>query len=147
MKKLITVLLIIVTIILLIKFFVLKSNSSDGLSKIKINDHEILVEIADTPDKRAQGLSGRKNLPPNQGMLFVFEAPGRHRFWMKEMLFPLDFIWLKENRVVEVTANVKLEDYQPPKTLVPQFPVDHVLEVSSGTIEKLKIKIGDSVQF
>lgn len=128
--------------------------------EIKIGDKIINVEIADTVEKRSKGLSGRKSMPENQGMLFVFPAPDYYSFWMKNMNFGLDFIWIKGNEIMEITKNVKPEDYQsastqrgplrpqseasePPESLVPKNKIDKVLEVNAGTAERLGIKEGD----
>ncbi len=114
---------------------------------LKIGKTQILVEIADTPQKQAQGLSFRKSLPENQGMLFVFEKPSFYYFWMKDMNFPLDFIWINSNEVVDITKNVKPEDFQPPNSFTSRVETDKVLEVNAGFVEKFKIKIGDKISF
>lgn len=118
-----------------------------NLKKIKIGNALILVEIADNPKKREKGLSGRNFLPQNQGMLFIFEKPDYWSFWMKDMKFPLDFVWIRGNKIVEITENVKVEDFQPPNLLRPKKPVDKVLELNSGMVKKLKIKPNDLLLF
>ncbi len=115
--------------------------------EIKIGNAEINAEIADTPLKRAKGLSGRDGLPEKSGMLFIFENSGYHYFWMKDMLIPLDFIWINNSRVIDTKENVKPEDYQPPKTLASQDEVNMVLEVNAGFVQKENIKIGDGIEF
>ncbi|MBU4141500.1 DUF192 domain-containing protein, partial [Patescibacteria group bacterium] len=64
------------------------------IEEIKIGGKIIKVEIADMPEKQAKGLSGRKFLAENHGMLFVFTSPDHYSFWMKDMNFSLDFIWI-----------------------------------------------------
>lgn len=115
--------------------------------EIKIGGKIINVEIADTVEKRSKGLSGRKSMPENQGMLFIFNTSDYHSFWMKDMNFGLDFIWIGGDEVVEIAENVRPEDYQPPKSLVSKNKVDKVLEVNAGTAEYLDIKEGDKVEF
>src|SRR3989344_8044864 len=67
----------------------------------------IKVEVADTPEKTTLGLSYRESLPENFGMLFIFSEPHIPTFWMKEMNFPLDMIWIREdNTIVDITQNV-----------------------------------------
>lgn len=84
------------TLLLLIIISVLgscqKSTTDDSWHRISIDNKDIRVEVADTPKERKQGLSGRKNLAKDKGMLFVYKKPQKHSFWMKNMLFPLDFI-------------------------------------------------------
>ena len=67
---------------------------------------KIPVEVSDTPAKRQQGLSDRPRLKPGWGMLFVFERSGRHDFWMKDMNFPIDILWLRNSRVVYVAEKI-----------------------------------------
>ena len=119
---------------------------------VQIGGASFGVEIADTPETRAQGLSGRPSLDDGYGMLFVFERAYEHRFWMKDMMFPLDFVWISEGcAVVDVTANVP-----PPEqgtetndlpTYSPSAPVLYVLEIDAGTIAETGIEVGDAVAF
>lgn len=127
----------------------LAPESSGGckVEKIKINGNIINVEIADTVEKQEKGLSGRAALSEDQGMLFIFEYPDHYSFWMKDMNFSLDFIWMKGNEIIEITENVKPEDCEPPESLVPKNKVDKVLEASAGTAERLGIKAGDRLEF
>lgn len=115
--------------------------------EMKINGKIIKVEIADTLEKQEKGLSGRKFMPESQGMLFVFPDPDYYSFWMKDMNFSLDFIWINDNKIVEITKNVKLDDYQPPRVLVPKNKVDKVLEINAGMADKMEIREGDMLEF
>lgn len=139
--------LILFLIVLIISFFPWEYFSNSDLNTIKIGDAKISIEIADTTEKREKGLSGRKLLPENQGMLFLFEQPGYYSFWMKDTLMPLDFIWIKNNKVVEVTENVRPEDFQPPKFLTPKEEINATLEVNAGFIDRFNIKVGDEIIF
>lgn len=139
--------LILIFFILVAGFFIYKFNSFPKRQTVKIGQAKISVEIADSLDEKIKGLSGRKKFPENYGMLFVFEKPDYYSFWMKDMLIPLDFIWINNGQVVEITQNVKPEDYQPPKILVPQQKVEAVLEIKGGLAQKLNIKVGDKVVF
>ncbi|MGB9911316.1 MAG: DUF192 domain-containing protein [Microgenomates group bacterium] len=133
--------------LLIFYFLVFKIKpSSLNLKKITIGNTEILVEIADTPEKRERGLSERDFLPENQGMLFIFEKPDYYSFWMKGMRFPLDFVWINGDTVVEITQNVKPEDLQPPKVLKPSQPVDKVLEINNGVVKRYGINVGDKIK-
>lgn len=120
-------------------------------------DIEIELIIADTPAKRTQGLSEHNGLKQNQGMLFVFEEEDHHGIWMKDMLFPLDIIWLTdapaevsaqagkddERRmvIVDVQKNAGPESF--PKIYSPKEKAFYVLEVNAGFLDKNNIKIGD----
>ena len=117
---------------------------------IEINNAKITAEIANSQAKRRKGLSGRAALASDEGMLFVFEESGKYPFWMKGLNFPLDFIWIKGDKVTEVLENVAppapgqrdedLPIYQSKED------VDKVLEVSAGTAQKFNIKAGDTVK-
>lgn len=145
LKNKIIIFILALSIISLIFIFYFEKEYS--YKKIIIGDKTIFVEIADSQEKRTKGLSGRNSLPKNKGMLFLFDKPDFYGFWMKGMNFPLDFIWIKDNEVIELTKNVKPEDFQPPNLLIPKDRVNKVLEVNAGFIEEFNIKIGDKVVF
>ena len=89
-----------------------------------------LLEIADSPAERAQGLSGRE-VPQDYGLLFIFPEVGTPGFWMKDMLVPIDIVWLAEDfTIVGIAADVAPSTY--PKTFEPPVPVRYVLEVAAG---------------
>ena len=120
---------------------------SDHIPELKIGDTELNVEISDTDQKRQQGLSGRATLPENIGMLFMFPSAGIHPFWMRGMLFALDFIWISEDRVVQLDENVPppSKTFGIPKFVTPNKTIDQVLEVNAGFIAEHDIKVGDEV--
>jgi len=104
------------------------------------------AEVAVSPQKKAQGLSGHVQLMPKNGMFFVFENPDRHIFWMKDMLLGLDFIWMRNGTVVNVAKNIPPpEPDQEPETLTPDSAVDAVLEIPAGSVEQFSISVGDRV--
>lgn len=140
--------LIILAAFLVVLAFLYRSRISNFKSFV-IGQRSIQVEIADTEAKRSQGLSGRKLLSENQGMLFVFPYTGIYPFWMKDMHFPLDFVWISQKKVVDITENVpnpKTPTDQLP-LYTPKEPVDMVLEVNAGFIKKNNIKIGDTIEY
>lgn len=98
------------------------------------------VEVADDPVERAQGLMFRESLPQSQGKLFVYEAPGRPGFWMKNTLIPLDMIFAdRTGTVTRVHANAVPGDL----TAIDGGPgVMFVLEINGGLAEKLGIAPG-----
>lgn len=107
------------------------------------------VEIASSPLEEARGLSFRPSLGVNDGMLFTFGSGGVQTFWMKDMNFPLDMIWISGNTVVGFA-----QDAPPPAPGIQlwQLPIfsspdntDKVLEVNAGTVAKYNIKVGDTV--
>ena len=117
----------------------------DGLVSIAIKDTEINIELADTAEKKSQGLSGRNGLPQNQGMLFVYDTPAFYSFWMKDMQFSIDIIWIDEDyKIIDITKGVSPDSF--PQSFQPQKPAQYVLEVNAGFGEKNNIKIGDTVE-
>ena len=118
-------------------------------SEIKVGETLIKTEIADTAGKRAQGLSGRENMPAESGMLFVFLEARKHQFWTKGMKFPLDMIFIKDGKVVDLIKNIpppvvnqKDEDL---KIYEPLTPIDMMLEVNAGFSEANDIQINQQV--
>ena len=117
---------------------------------IKIGDEQLEVEIMQTLEDQKQGLSGRISLANDHGMLFVYSNPALYKFWMKDMLFPLDIIWINNGKVIEITDNVpppeQNADISQLPTYSPLQPVTGVLEVSAGYVKKHNIIIGDQVE-
>lgn len=122
-----------------------KDSVSVNKNSIKISGKEIVVEIADDDKERNQGLSGRKSLGKNEGMLFIFPLSAKYSFWMKDMNFALDIIWIDENKQVSaVSKNIVPETY--PASFSPSDTVKYVLEVNAGWAEKNNIKEGDFIE-
>lgn len=113
---------------------------------ITIDGIDLNVAVAETADEMARGFSGRTGLAEDEGMLFVYDTPGFYSFWMKEMLFPIDILWIGEDfQVVDITKNFKPESF--PQTVKPQKPVQYVVEVNAGWVEEHRIHIGSPVLF
>jgi len=115
---------------------------------VKIKDKEFKVLIASDPIKRSKGLGGFKELKDNEGMLFLFNQPDKYGFWMKDMLFPIDIIWIKDFKIVDIASNVLPEGAKnilELKVYYPKDKADKVLEINAGLAEKYGFKIGDEV--
>ena len=114
---------------------------------LAIGSTAIRVEIADTEQSRTRGLSGRSSLDPDKGMLFVFPKANYYTFWMPDMNFPLDIIWMDQNKiVVGVSQDLPpLQDKTKPIYYVPPKPSQYVLEVNAGFAKKFGIKEGNAV--
>lgn len=103
------------------------------------------VELANTEASRTLGLSGRHAMRDDEGMLFVFETPGRYGFWMKDMEFPLDIVWINENGiVVSIERNVAADSY--PKAFINQSDASYVLEINAGQAERFGLYMGSKVK-
>lgn len=140
-------------------FFLQKNPDLSGLpfvpkqpvfKEIEIDGSKLKVEIADTQEKRSKGLGGRQALASDEGMLFVFPDTQKRPFWMKGLSFPLDFIWIREDKVVDLLHRVQPPAPGQPDESLPIYQskeeVDKVLEVPAGTIQGLDIKVGDTVK-
>lgn len=146
MKKL-TVILFFIFVILGV-FMISKGGKS-----IEINGNKINIEIADTDQKRAEGLMFRKNLCKDCGMLFIFEKEDTYSFWNMNTYIPLDVIYISEDRkVVEVKSLpkyichlIETDKVCEPFKVNPIKKAKFVLEVNAGFVKTNNIKIGDKV--
>jgi uncharacterized membrane protein (UPF0127 family) len=103
------------------------------------------VEIVDTKEEVERGLSGRLSIGEKEGMLFVFPEMGKYSFWMKEMNFPIDIIWISdEGRVVYIKENATPDSY-PKKTFMNDAFAKYVLEMKTGSASKYGLYLGTSV--
>lgn len=105
----------------------------------------VAVEIADSPAKQQIGLMFRKQLAPEAGMLFVFPAPSRREFWMRNTEIPLDMIFAdRQGRVVGIVAGAQPLSETP---LGVEADSQYVLEVNGGFCRRRGVKVGDRLQF
>jgi uncharacterized membrane protein (UPF0127 family) len=114
--------------------------------KMTVGGHAYTLEVATSSAQQDRGLSGRKNLAKDKGMLFIFKAEDKHCFWMKDMQFPLDIIWLDgERRVVHVERNVSPDTY--PNAICPSEKAVFVIELNAGQSSEAGILEGQVVTF
>lgn len=113
--------------------------------RLRVGQAEVKIEIADTVEKRSTGLSGRDSLAADAGMMFVFSEPGQYGFWMRGMRFPLDFVWIRDGKVVEITEDVPVSNENVPKVYQPQQPIEAMVEVNAGWVKKQGVKVGDEI--
>lgn len=105
--------------------------------------------MADNETLRKLGLSGRNSMSPQGGMLFLFPNPGRHAFWMKDMRFAIDIIWLRGDKIVFIQKNAV-----PPAAgtagniprYIPSEEADKVVEVPAGAAKRLGLEYGQRVK-
>lgn len=107
----------------------------------------VTVEVARTETEKVQGLSGRDRLAPDRGMLFVYEAPARPLIWMRGMRFPLDILWIRDGRVVDLVRGAKAPaPGEAPQEFAPCEDIQYVLEVAAGFVDRHGIAVGDQVE-
>lgn len=126
-----------------------RANAPEASSSyVEVRGARIAVAVAATEVAREQGLSGRESLGNDSGMLFLFQEAGSYGFWMKDMRFPIDIVWIASGTVVGWEANVDpqigaaegdLKIYYPPR------PVNTVLELAAGKAASLGLTVGDHV--
>jgi len=113
---------------------------------VKLRDATLHAQLADTTAARTQGLSGKACLSADQAMLFAFDRPGDYCFWMKNMNFPIDMVWLNEDReVTHMVSDALPSSY--PHDFCPPTASTYVLELRAGSVKRLELAEGDSVRF
>jgi len=113
---------------------------------LRIGEVEIKIELVTTSEERAKGLSGLESMPENQGMLFVFDKSDYYSFWMKDMNFAIDIIWIDEDKkIIDITHNADPQSY--PQTFTPRLRAQYVLEVNAGWAKERGVEIGDLADF
>ncbi len=132
-------------IVLIIVLYFKKSPTKYAIVKIK--DTEVRAEIADTFTDRAKGLMFRKTLPEKEGMLFVFNDEDYHSFWMMNMSFPIDIIFInKDKKIIDIVKNAQPCGLSC-STYKPKEKVMYVLEVNANFTEKHEMTIGTTLEF
>lgn len=118
--------------------------------EIDLNKHSLTVETVTQPASIELGLSGRSSIGAD-GMLFIFNRDQETKFWMKEMQFDLDMVWLRDGQVVGVTANVPAPSPNIQRQALPLYSspglVDMVLEIPAGKAAEWQIVTGTNLKF
>jgi len=115
---------------------------------VRVGDHSMRMIVSDTFAHNIKGLSGRKNLGEFDGMVFYFGERSQHTMVMRDMLFPLDIVWVDRGVVVDMAQHLAPESGRPEAELTPYFarlPSTMVLELPAGKVSDYGIKIGDEV--
>lgn len=138
--------LIVVIFIVLVGIYVIAQNTSSE-KFVAINDNKFQVKVAETDTEKQIGLSKTESLPENEGMLFLFDEPDFYAFWMRDMKFPIDIIFINGNKVTTIISNAL-----PPSqtngsltTFQPKEKSDKVLEVNAGIAQKYNIQEGSVI--
>jgi uncharacterized membrane protein (UPF0127 family) len=140
-------LVVVVVLLAFAKFNGFNFLSSFGGKTAVINNHSYKLLIANDDKTRQIGLSKRKSLDKNTGMLFIFPKKGIYSFWMKDTEIPLDMLFIDGNKITYIVKNApaqagnngQLPIYTPPSE------VNYVLELNGGESDKNKFKTGDTV--
>lgn len=123
-------------------------NYEELVIKTPMTEFLLFIEIADTPEKRAQGLMYRSSLVQESGMLFVFPEEGIRNFWMKNTRIPLDILFISaQKEIIGISRNAQpcINDICP--HISSETPAQYVLELPGGFTSENDIMVGDSVKF
>lgn len=145
MKSSIFALLLLCSIGLVSIVHATRNEFSSRIPTMHVGTQTIRLLIAKTPQEISQGLSGHEKLPKDMGMLFYFDTPAIYPFWMPNMKFPLDIIWIKENTVQEVVQLGIPAPGQPIPLYTPSSTADRVLEVEAGLARQYGLVPGAQV--
>ncbi len=111
---------------------------------IELTWWKLLLYVADSVDKKRKWLSGISSIKPNEGMIFVYDEPGRYWFWMSGMKFSLDFIWVDwSGYIVWITPKVSPDTY--PRVFFPPSKAQYIIELLSGSVEKYGLYTGQKI--
>lgn len=148
----VVILFIIVIVILFSRNFLKKdffslNHAPTTTSKVVVNNHSLTLLVALDDKAKQIGLSGKNSLPADTGMVFPFEKASYWPFWMKNMQFPIDIVFLQNKRIVTIYENVPNPSF--PNAVLPIYtpkkPADMVLEVKAGQVKILGLKEGDAL--
>lgn len=115
-----------------------------GIKDITVAASGMRIEVVTDPALQEKGLSNRTSIEDNYGMLFVFKDKDRYGFWMKDMLVPIDIIWLSDNgSILLIDHSVEPSTY--PNVFYPPVPVQYVLETRAGYARDHNWDVGTNV--
>jgi len=125
-----------------------QSNSGQSLpisAQATVGDQQIQLEVARTPQQQATGLMFRSEIPDDRGMLFEFEPARPVSFWMRNVLVPLDMVFLLDGEVQAIAANVPPCTTPTCPTYGPEANVNQVIELRGGRAAELGLQVGDQI--
>ncbi|MCL5970248.1 MAG: DUF192 domain-containing protein [Patescibacteria group bacterium] len=144
MKKMFIILTgIFILIILILNFSLSKKTPS-----VTINGKTFYVDVAKSDSEHEKGLSVYNKIPEDKGMIFIFKKPGYYAFWMKDMKFAIDIIYIRNNKIVDIFQNVSppKSSYDNLKIIKPKEKSDTVLEINANLSNKYNFKKGNLVK-
>lgn len=127
---------------------VLRNLIGGPTGEVTVNNQVFKVAVADTPERREEGLSGRRSLPENEGMIFLFDESSFPSFWMRGMHFPIDIIFLNDGTVTTIYENIQPPDSETAQLSLykPIAPSNQVLELNAGKAKELGLTVGDTIE-
>lgn len=121
-------------------------NQKSEYKNIEINGNYISAETVSDSGRQYLGLSNRESLCANCGMLFVFPDKQVREFVMRDMKFPLDIIFINDNKIINIAENLLPEGASPINIYTSSTVANNVLEIPAGFCQKNGIKAGDTIR-
>jgi hypothetical protein len=121
--------------------------TATAAASLEIRGRPVELELALTPEVQARGLGYRDALAWNHGMLFVYARPAFQRFWMRGMRFDIDIVWIRGDRIVDISHSVPHQPGGDGPTVSPRELCDRVLEVPAGYALAHGWRPGDRVRY
>ena len=148
MVKLTTLKKSLIVLIALLALFPLEVGCKKFIKIFFPNGQSVTAELAVTDEERQLGLMHRQEILADQGMLFIFKEEGTYSFWMKNMEFSLDILWLdRGKRIVHIERNVPPCEREPCPSYPPRLPAMYVLELKAGSVDEHQLKLFDRIDF
>ena len=127
------------------------SSNTSGYRQVNVtlNNFTLVADIAENSTQKSKGLSVKDTLHEDEGMLFLFSTSSEHAFWMKNMKFPIDIIWIsKHHEVIHIEHSLEpcVQDSFCP-TYKPDKDSLYVLETVAGFAQKHNVTVNDFVDF
>lgn len=138
-KKIIIICVVAVAVFIILGIFI----NAPSRKITKINNHFFLSQKPMTMEEYKKGLGGRESLCRFCSMLFVFSQKGEYAFWMKEMQFNLDILWIADGKIVYIKKDFP---FYSKEIVNPEVVANEVLEINAGLVDKYGFKIGDQVK-
>lgn len=138
-----TALFVGLSIILILVAFIFTIGGAVKTTTISFGDCQLKTEVALTSQQQAKGLSGRTEIDKDKAMIFPFNHD-QPAFWMKDMLFPIDIVWVASNKVVKIDAEVPADDGAT--NYLAEVPIDWVIEVANGRAQACGVETGTDIK-
>lgn len=116
-------------------------------TEVIIGSQPYRLVVANDEASRLKGLSGVDSLGKNDGLLMVFDTDEKHGIWMKDMLIPIDILWLDSNKKVIYIVQDAQPELSTSEVFTPSKPARYVIELASGSAKQHSVRVGHEIQF
>lgn len=148
-KKRIIMMILLAVLLMSVSMFLVERKESSIIVVTFQNGTKLEAEVADTPEKLLFGLAFQESLPPNGGMIYIFESTGFNHFWTKAYRFPIDVIWIDESHhVVQLMENVQPCTQDPcPEYRSESRTVRYAIQTAAGFIAREGVEVGNELKY